>query len=151
MKQSSDKTLKGIFELKSQFENVFFRYFENTLSLPVKLNHTHFKTMIVLYFEGESPMSDISHRLNLEKGSFTTVANTLIKLGYIEKKQSLLDRRVYNIKLTPSGETFAKAFKKNHHEFITTCLKKLTPEEQDAYLDALTTLNRLTQKIKDLS
>jgi len=147
MKESNDKTLKGIFELKSHLEKVFFRHFENTLSLPVKLNHTHFKTLIILSFEGESPMSDISHHLNLEKGSFTTVANTLIKLGYIEKKQSLIDRRVYNIKLTTSGERFAKTFKEDHHAFVNNCLEQLTVEEQNAYLEALTTLNTLTQKI----
>jgi len=150
MKQANDKTLKGIFELKSHLENVFFKNYENTLSLPVKLNHTHFKTLIILLFEGESPMSDISHRLSLEKGSFTTVANTLVKLGYIEKRQSLIDRRVYNITLTASGEAFAKVFKKNHLEFMASCLEQLTASEQNAYLDALTTLNTLTQKLEFL-
>lgn len=139
--------LKKIFNLKFHIENIFFKAYEDSLDLPVKLNHTHFKTMIILHFEGERPMSDISSKLSLEKGSFTPVANLLIKLGYIGKRQSQTDRRVYNIFLTEKGETFASKFIETHYKYMESKLSELSGEDQDAVSSAVDTLNTLLEKL----
>jgi DNA-binding MarR family transcriptional regulator len=143
-----DENLKSIFQLRSNLENVFFRHFENQVDFPKKLNHTHFKTMIILSFEGELPMSEVSHKLSLEKGSFTPVANTLIKLGFIIKRQSPDDRRIYTISLTPEGLKFAEKYKSDHMHFIRDRLKRLSDAEREAYLSSVRTLNALMDKIK---
>ena len=88
-------------------EKVYFKGFEGTCDFPFHLNQTHIKTLMTLKFEGENPMSVISDKLNLEKGSFTPVANSLIDLGLIEKTPDCKDKRVYNLHLTEKGEVFS--------------------------------------------
>lgn len=147
MRDFQDEDLKIIFRLKSQLENAFFKGFLNEHTLPETLNFTHVKTMIILLLQGSLPMSDISRLINLEKGSFTSVANELIKQGYLEKEQSQADKRVYNLKLTQKGQDYAKDFTETHLEFIKEKLCRLSIEEQAAYFNALKVLIDLTEKI----
>ncbi|MDK2866854.1 MAG: hypothetical protein PWP51_1440 [Clostridiales bacterium] len=142
-----DENLKSIFHLRANLENVFFKDFDNQMDFPKHLNHTHFKTLIILSFEGELPMSEISHKLSLEKGSFTAVANTLMKLGLIEKRQRPDDRRIYTISLTDEGKAFAEQYKADHRHFIRNRLTKLSDAEREAYFSSVRTINALTEKM----
>lgn len=141
------ESLKSIFELRSIIENVYFRSFEGSLNLPIKLNHTHFKTMMLLNFEGEKTMSEISDKVNLEKGSFTSVANTLIELGFVQKLQDVEDKRVYNLKLTIKGEEFAGEFAKNHLAYMDQKLKYLSEDEKNCYFASIQIINNMTRKM----
>lgn len=147
MFMNEKESLKSIFELRSIIENVYFRSFERQLDLPVKLNHTHLKTMMILNFEGEKSMSVISEKVNLEKGSFTSVANTLIDLGFVLKTQENADRRVYGLKLTSKGEEFAVEYAKNHMDFMHEKLQTLTEDEKTCYFASIQIINNMTKKI----
>lgn len=141
------ESLKSIFELRSIIENVYFRTFEVSLNLPMKLNHTHFKTMMILNFEGEKSMSVISDKVNLEKGSFTSVANTLIGLGFVQKLRDSGDKRVFSLKLTNKGQQFAREFAKNHLAYMDLKLENLTEEEKNDYFSSIEIINKLTRKM----
>lgn len=140
-------SLKSIFELRSIIENVYFRTFEVSLNLPMKLNHTHFKTMMILNFEGEKSMSVISDKVNLEKGSFTPVAHTLIELGFVEKLRDGEDKRIFSLKLTSKGQEFTREFAKNHLSYMDQKLGNLTEEEKDCYFASIEMINKLTRKM----
>jgi len=150
MKAQGNETVQSIFQLHSSIEFIFFKEFIHNYSLPKGLNPTHIKTLMALRFTGARPMSEISKFLSLEKGSFTPVANRLIKDGYVEKQQSAEDRRVYNLTLTDKGLDLAKDFGSKHINHIETILAPLEDQEKDAFLQRIeaitTTLSRITGK-----
>ena len=149
MRSLKDEDLKSIFSLKANIEMVFFKAYIMNSSMPKPLNFTHAKTLIHLFFRGAMSMSDISRHLNLEKGSFTPVANILIKMGYVSKIHSSEDRRIYNLELTEKGYEFAKAYTTDHVNFVKEKLTLLSDEEKEAYFGAIYTLIELTEKLKD--
>jgi DNA-binding MarR family transcriptional regulator len=142
-----DENLKGIFFLNSIIEKVFFREFVGNYQYPEGLNHTHIKTMMLLKFEGERQMSEVSDLVNLGKGSFTPVACKLIELGYIEKIRDIEDKRVFNLKLTEKGNEFACDFAKTHIKFIEKKLESLTEEEKQVYFASIELINTITKKL----
>ena len=69
--------------------------------------------------------TDLSEQIGVTKPTVTTAINKLIKQGYIEKIQSVEDRRVYNILLTEAGERIVDIHDKAHKDFahmISGCL-----------------------------
>ncbi len=139
---------KNILELRWIIENAYFRAFEESIDYPTNLNHTHVKTMIFLKFEGEKSMSAVSNKLNLEKGSFTPVANHLIKLGYIEKIPDPRDKRVYNLRLLESGDKITTEVIEKHNIFADRMLEHLTEDEKKRYFEAIELINELTIRMQ---
>lgn len=148
MCMNEHKDFHDILELRSIIENAYFKAFEESTDFPANLNHTHTKTMIFLKFQGEKPMSAVSNKLNLEKGSFTPVANHLIELGYIEKVPDPKDKRVYNLRLLESGESLTNEIIAKHNIFANKMLEKLTEEEKKNYFSAIQLINELTLRMQ---
>lgn len=142
------KEVEGIFQLRFNMEHTFFKRFFNKKISDKSLCQTHIITMMILKFEGSMPMSGVSERLNLEKGSFTPVANRLISLGYIEKHRDEKDKRVYKLSLTDKGMTYATQFSKEHHEFIESLFAEFSDIEVKAYFDAIETVVKMTERIE---
>ncbi len=139
---------KNILELRSIIENAYFRAFEESTDYPANLNHTHVRAMIFLKFQGEQPMSAVSYKLNMEKGSFTPVANHLLRLGYIEKLPDPRDKRVYHLRLLESGEKLMNEVVAKHNIFAKKMLDKLTEEERSNYFAAIDLINELTVRMQ---
>ncbi|MDM8534290.1 MarR family transcriptional regulator [Clostridiaceae bacterium HSG29] len=143
------EALNEIFEHKSIFEKVFFENFIDGYSFPKELNQTHIRTILMLYFKDSCPMAKISEKTNLKKGSFTSVANKLIKLGYIEKNRDKIDKRVYKLNLTQKGKKIASEVGIAHNEYVNNLFKGLSSKEKTEYFKAIERINILSHKIMD--
>lgn len=143
-----DNCLKHILDLRSIIESAYFKAYEESSDFPENLNHTHVKTMIILKFQGEKPMSVISSKLNMEKGSFTPVANHLIEQGYIEKIPDSKDKRVYNLRLLENGESLTNEVIKKHNIFVKKMLEQLSEDEKKSYFEAIELINDLTLRMQ---
>jgi DNA-binding MarR family transcriptional regulator len=132
-----EKSLNSVFMLHSAMEHQLFKAFMKKYEVPDGLNHTHVKTIMVLNFMEKAPMSRISHHVNLEKGSFTTVADKLIKLGYMMNERSEKDRRVYELSLLPKGKALAEDLMQKHREYIATLFAKLDEDQLKAFSEAV--------------
>lgn len=132
-----DDYLRRILELNSSLQQVFFKEFIKQYDLPDGVNDTHIRALMTIRFFKEIAMSDVSHRLCLEKGSFTPVANKLIKLGLVKKRQDENDRRVYKLSLTPSGVTLTEDYGQTHAQYINELIDRLSDDRKCAFLDAI--------------
>lgn len=124
-----------IMQLKGALEDVLFKDFIHNYALPEGLNSTHIMTLMSLLMVSPIQMSDLSKKLNLEKGSFTPVANKLIKKGLIKKERSDVDLRVYEISLTDQGKEIAMNFGSAHMRYTKGLLDQL--EDKDDFIDAI--------------
>lgn len=140
-------TFEDILQLKGLMEHIFFRDFMSSYDCCNGLKHSHIITLIILSFDGLSPMSKISEKINLEKGSFTPIANKLLTLGFISKKRDKKDRRIFNIELTVKGLIYAKDFKKGHREFISGLINIFNDDEKNEYYKAIETVLKMTKKL----
>lgn len=99
-----------LFKFFTAYPTLMYRIFNN-YDPPEELSHlnrTQIKTLVILYSNPNCSMSQISRHMNLQKGSFTTVTSSLLKLGYVEKKRDPGDKRSYKLILTESGANIAQ-------------------------------------------
>lgn len=141
--------LNLIFELSHTYRDVLFREFENSFTIPAKLNRTHLKTLMYIRFENNPKMSTISSKMGLEKGSFTPVAQKLLKLGYIQKNKTDKDRRKSLLSLSKKGEELTQAYGEAHIEFYNSKLAKLDENENKEFNSALKTIYNTLLKLQD--
>ncbi|MBI9105011.1 MAG: MarR family transcriptional regulator [Spirochaetales bacterium] len=139
--------LERIIDLMRSSELIFFRNFEAQFKLPPGLNFTHVKASMILRFNRQCTMSELSALMLLEKGSFTPVATRLMEKGYIEKIQSVEDKRVYNLRLTEAGMDFTRQFGVIHRAYVRKTIEKLTSTEQVEYMDLVEKLNVLNRRL----
>ena len=97
--------------------------------------------------EGSYPMSDLSHKINLEKGSFTTVANKLMDLEYIKKTRNEVDKRVYELSLTDSGKRIAVEFATMHNKYINELLNQIDDDKKDEFFKAVKLMKDILMEI----
>lgn len=148
MKAKPSKIVQSIFQLHSGVESLFFREFMHDFDMPKGMNSTHMRTLLMLNFNEGCPMSNVSQMLSLEKGSFTPVANKLMKLGFITRKQSETDRRIHKLFLTEEGKALATDFANKHMAYIESLLDGLGDEKKATFVENIDMIN---QTINDLS
>lgn len=147
MMKEPSRMVQSIFEIHANIETVFFREFMHNYDLPKGINSTHMKTMLMISSKNSSTMSDVSKRLTLEKGSFTPVANRLIKLGFVEKNRSDHDKRVYTLSLTESGRKVTNDFKEAHFAYLDDLLGTLDGDEEETLVQQIEEITTLIRKI----
>jgi DNA-binding MarR family transcriptional regulator len=141
-----NKDFFKILELNYIIEDVFFKGFQD-IDLPYKFSTSQIKTLINLDTDEDMTMSEVSKRLNIEKGSFTPVANKLIDLGCIEKKRSTEDKRISYLVLTDKGSEYVKILWQEVSSRIEEKLRILSEEERDAYFASMSFIVSITKKL----
>lgn len=131
------ESVETIFELRHHLEQTFFKSFFHKKIATKEMSYTQIITLIILKFNGPSPMSFVSEKLTMEKGSFTPVANCLITKGYIEKRQVEYDKRVYELSLTDKGLAYAKDYTEEHRLYIKQLFEVFSEKEQDEFFKAV--------------
>jgi len=141
-----NKNLFKILELNYIIEDAFFKGFQD-IKLPYKFSSSQIKTLINLDYGKHMTMSEISRRLNIEKGSFTPVANKLIELGCIEKIRSLEDKRISYLVLTDKGKKYVDILAQEVTNSMENKLRNLSKEEREAYYASISYIVSITKKM----
>lgn len=147
MKELSSHEIKVFFEFVHLYHSTFFNGVNYSDYYNEGLNKAHIKSLIFLYIHNGGTMTDVSRCVALEKGSFTPVANKLIKLGYIEKTRVGGDKRKSFLILTPKGEAYAKIVKQEHLDYFEAQLSGLSEKERNDFIKSLSTVYELLDKM----
>lgn len=145
--ESINVTIQEVLGLRGLIEYIIFKPYFQEFDFPKGMNETHLKALMNLRFTGASPMSEVSRRLSLEKGSFTPVANRLIDLNLIVKRRSEKDKRVYLLELTEEGRSLTQKVLDGHHVYIESLLENITDKEQKAFFEAVVTVRETLKKM----
>ncbi|MTI66587.1 MAG: winged helix-turn-helix transcriptional regulator [Firmicutes bacterium] len=141
--------LHNILKIAPIINEIFFKSFHKSYEIPHGLNKTHIKTLLFLNFEGSCPMNLLSKKVNLEKGSFTPVAEKLINIGYLEKVKFPNDKRKSLLQLTPLGDEFITNHRNKHLSYVRSILSKLDENERETYLSAIRLVLSTSKKLLD--
>ena len=88
-------------------------------------------------------MTALCNKLNIEKGSLTSMVDDLTKKGYVRRERDISDRRKYLITITERGEIIASDFVDKLKLSLEERLIKLTEEDQKKYIGALKTVEEI--------
>lgn len=114
------------------------------------LNKTQITTLVIMHLNPECKMTNICNHLNLKKGSFTTVIESLVTMGYVNKARSNRDKRSFKLGLTDTGEDLTKIHIDNISKHLSCKFDRLNSGSFNKFVSALTDLYDLSQELKEL-
>jgi|GEM_PF-1454065 len=104
------------------------------------LNPTQKKTLMLLHHREKIAITELGKRMNMEKGSFSSVVESLLSNELIIKKQDNADKRKYLLELTEKGAETVSEIQEAFKIHIETLLKDFKDDEVNEISQALTTL-----------
>lgn len=110
------------------------------------VNKTQLRALIFIKKNGAISMTDLCAKLNIEKGSLTSMVDDLTKKGYVTRERDISDRRKYLITITERGEIIASDFVDKLKLSLEERLIKLTEEDKKKYIGAVKTLEEIFDK-----
>jgi DNA-binding MarR family transcriptional regulator len=139
----NESELKMIFQLIPLYSRTFFRGPLAMLADHDGISRQHIHAVVYLRMNGPSPMSTVARFLDLEKGSFTPIANRLTQWGYVERQSDDSDRRKSLLQLTASGREFASRLHQERSRKFSSQLEKLNNQQRRQFFQALDRLEDL--------
>lgn len=112
----------------------------------INVNRTQLRALVFINNNGEITMTDLCEKLNIEKGSLTTMVDDLTKKGYITRTRDSRDRRKYILNLTTSGEEIAKDFLEALGTRLESRFLELNEEDRNKFMDSIKNLEEILIK-----
>lgn len=102
-----------------------------------EINLTQFQYISVINQNQDLTFTSMAQALHLSKPAVTSIIHKLIEQGYVYKKQSDSDRRVFHIYLTEAGKQVAEAYEDSRREYVDGIDSRLTGSEFDRLLELM--------------
>ncbi|MDV8108885.1 MarR family transcriptional regulator [Bacillus sp. BAU-SS-2023] len=112
----------------------------------INVNRTQLRALVFINNNGEITMTDLCEKLNIEKGSLTTMVDDLTKKGYLTRTRDSRDRRKYILNLTTSGEEIAKDFLEALGTRLESRFLELNEEDRSKFMDSIKNLEEILIK-----
>lgn len=133
MSTTEEKILIGVSRLRNLMHREMGRHFGE-----YNLTTAQFSILEALYSNGDLNVGEIQEKILGTPGNTPGVINTLIKSGYVAKKQDENDRRISRVSMTESGkELMASIYPHPHQEWLEEILSVLSKEEREVLAKAL--------------
>ena len=127
------------------YSSLYLNYLKQYSGL-YDVNKTQLRALVFMKNYGEISMTELCAKLNIEKGSLTSMIDDLSKKGYVYREKNLKDRRKYMIVITEEGKKIAADFTEKLSNDLEAKLFKLDTDEREKYLEAIETLETLVNK-----
>ena len=127
------------------YSSLYLNYLKQYSGL-YDVNKTQLRALVFMKNYGEISMTELCAKLNIEKGSLTSMIDDLNKKGYVYREKNLKDRRKYMIVITEEGKKIAADFTEKLSNDLEAKFFKLDTDEREKYLEAIETLETLVNK-----
>ncbi|MCL6448277.1 MAG: MarR family transcriptional regulator [Armatimonadetes bacterium] len=107
------------------YHQKFLCAFRDCGSRGTKLKKNQERLIAFLYFEGQATPSELSRKLHLEKGSLTTLLDSLEEMGFVAREETPRDRRKTPVSLTDPGKAHMEVVIAKHQAILLNILKEL--------------------------
>lgn len=125
------------------YSNLYLNYLKQ-YSEAHNINKTELKALVFLKNNERINMTGLCSKLNIEKGSLTSLIDNLSKKGYVCRNKTIKDRRKYIIVLTEKGNEIAIDFIEKLSNDLEKKFKKLNKKDRNNYLVAIKVLEKLS-------
>lgn len=127
-----------IFSLKSILFNTF-----DTSPLGLGINKTQERVLMMCHHHPLAQMSFLSREVGLERGSFTSVIDSLESAGLVERTRDANDGRAYAVRTTAEGKRIATKISTLFHAHVEETLDRLEAKDRSRFVRAIVELATL--------
>ena len=112
------------------YSSLYLNYLKQYSGL-YDVNKTQLRALVFMKNYGEISMTELCAKLNIEKGSLTSMIDDLSKKGYVYREKNLKDRRKYMIVITEEGKKIAADFTEKLSNDLEAKFFKLDTDERE--------------------
>lgn len=134
-----DKQFSDIYtKFKMNFYRKIFSRFETR---EASLTAVETFCVEVIHALGQPTINEFARYVNISQPNATHKIQSLIKKGYVEKEQSLQDRREYSLRVTDKFFQYYNVSNSYLAEVTRRIRERLTPEELEQFERVLSIIN----------
>jgi MarR family transcriptional regulator, organic hydroperoxide resistance regulator len=108
---------------------------------------TQLNALKLLHSVGDISLSELSKKMSATNSAITGLVDRMVEANLVAREQSIEDRRVWKIKLTPEGRAMAKKFDVAPWEILRDAVTALPQPELDQLMK---TLLKVADHIEDV-
>ncbi|MEG2786580.1 MAG: MarR family transcriptional regulator [Romboutsia sp.] len=112
----------------------------------IDVNRTQLRALVFIKNNGEITMTDLCEKLNIEKGSLTTMVDDLTKKGYLTRTRDSRDRRKYILNLTEEGDKIARDFLEELGDKLEKRFLNLDENDRSRFMESIKNLEDILMK-----
>lgn len=127
------------------YSSLYLEYLKQ-YSPSYNVNKTQLRALMFIKNYGAISMTDLCARLNIEKGSLTSMVDDLTDKGYVFRERDLSDRRKYLITITEKGMQLASDFMGKLSSNLEEKFCRLNEDDRSKYIEAINTLQYILNK-----
>jgi DNA-binding MarR family transcriptional regulator len=114
------------------------------------LSENQLKILMALSFGGQVMPTSISNAFNMQKGSITTLIDSLVNAGLVVRNKDATDRRKQIISLTSKGAEFVQYKKEKSIEELSILFSECSEESRNKIIAGLNEVRAvMDEKIKN--
>lgn len=123
------RTHELLFELMPLYFEKLGIMFKKADKLDLHCNKNQNRAIHLIKREGKITASQLGRKLNMEKGSLTTLIDSLEEMQYVFREPHATDRRKVLLALTPQGEEYFDKMTTSHHKYLAEILRQQPAEK----------------------
>ena len=150
MKKLIDETITFASKTLPEIYAALYLDYLKLYSTSYDVNKTQLRALIFIKNNGPKSMTELCLKLNIEKGSLTSMIDDLTDKGYVVRERDLNDRRKYLINLTEKGSELASECIKKLANGLDEKLSKLSEEDRDDYLKSIVKIQEIIENNKEI-
>ena len=127
------------------YSNLYLEFLKEYAPI-YNINKTQLRALMIIKNNRAISMTTLCNKLNIEKGSLTSMIDDLTSKGYVTRQRDISDRRKYLIIITKNGEDIASDFLDKLKIKLEEKLCRLEEDDQKRYIYALNTLEDILNK-----
>ncbi|PYI53466.1 MarR family winged helix-turn-helix transcriptional regulator [Paenibacillus flagellatus] len=139
-------------------EQLFELFFRNGLrplslldgaaELESKMNRSELAALLTIRYRGRLTMSELATELGAPLSTVTSLAQRLVRKGWIERTRSDADQRVYWVRLTDEGKAIGDRAYATMSVWFERVQAALTPKELEQFLALALKVGKALQQDK---
>lgn len=126
-----------LFSFMGLFHEKFLIRFRQSVPEITGLKKNHYKIMGLLSHHDFLMSSEIGRRLDIEKGSITTLIDQLVDKGLVIRQSDPNDRRKWQVLLSTTGREQMNILLEQHSREIICYLQEMDTSETERFLNCL--------------
>lgn len=133
------------------WSQIYMRYSMHALMSFARqhaLSMSHWNLLMRLQYEGSSTISEIGEHLGVTNAAASQIVQRLVEEGYVERRESAVDRRIKQVALTAAGHTLIAQSIEARTEWLQALPQKLSPVQQQEIIAALNLLTEAARTSK---
>jgi len=114
------------------------------------LNKSQRKALFIIKKNGRIIPSSLGKALDMQKGSLTTLVDSLVEHEFVRRDVDKEDRRKQWISLTPKGDEYISKLMHNFEKEFEKTFKKVDAEDIDNMINSIDFVKRILANIKNI-